>query len=602
MCGIAGTVGFSDPDLVRRMTDLLFYRGPDDEGLYQGNQVTLGARRLSIIDVEDGHQPMANEEGSVVVVCNGEIYNHLSLRRDLELAGHRFRTHCDTEVLAHLYEQHGLEFVRHLSGMFAFALWDERQQRLVLGRDRLGIKPLFYSQRGERLVFASEIKAICLWPEFERRLNERAVDEWLTHFFIPGDESLLQGIYKLPPGHILVFHQGQKTLQPYWRPELKTSPNGNLQWYADQLYRLLEQAVQSHLMSDVPLGATLSGGVDSGAVVALMSRLMDQPVKTFTIGVGDDDEELRYARLVAERYKTDHHEIITDMRDFVNDLPRIVWHLESPIPSSIIPTFYLAKFISRHVKVILIGEGGDELFAGYKRLKAFSPWLSVVPEPVKAWAYKRGWYTWSEAEKQQLYSERFRQRVANDHGSGHYFDRVLAGSSGNPLNRALQFEQAYELGDFQLLRIDRLTSAFSLEARVPFLDPAVVEFANAIPATYKLRGFQEKYILRQAVASLLPEAILRRRKKGLGAPFKAWFNHGLREMAMDYLSERRLRERDYFHSRVVQQLFRTPSSRWASKFSGTRLFTLLLFELWCQLFLDQNPAHLPPGYADERHP
>jgi asparagine synthase (glutamine-hydrolysing) len=590
MCGIAGIVGFDDPDLVKRMCDLLAYRGPDDEGQYRGPNVVLGARRLSIIDLEGGHQPIFNEDRSVAVVCNGEIYNYRGLKTELEKAGHTFSTDCDTEVIVHLYEQYGAECVSHLSGMFAFALWDERRQLLLLGRDRLGIKPLFYCRQGDRLTFASEMKAICFWDELERRLNYRAVDELLTHFFIPGEETLLAGVKKLPPGHILIFQQGQQSIQPYWQPQINQQPSGDVQWYATHLRDVLAQSVERHLMSDVPLGATLSGGVDSGAVVGLMSGMVDQPVKTFTIGLGPQDEELRYARMVADHFQTDHHEIIADMRDFMNDLPRIVWHLESPIPSSIIPTFYLAKFIRDYVKVILIGEGGDELFAGYKRLKAFSPMLSVLPDRFKRWAYQQGRHTWSDGEKRRLTSDDFRQQISNGHQAMRHFDRFFSGTPESDLNRALLFEQSYELGDFQLLRIDRLTSAFSLEARVPFLDPQVVEFANSIPAEYKLKGFQEKHILRQAVASLLPEAILARRKKGLGAPFKVWFDLGLREAALDYLSERRVNERGYFQSEYIQRLLQQAASQRGSKRIGTRLFALVLFEIWCQLFLDQNPA------------
>jgi asparagine synthase (glutamine-hydrolysing) len=293
---------------------------------------------------------------------------------------------------------------------------------------------------------------------------------------------------------------------------------------------------------------------------------------------------------VAENFRTAHHEIIADLGDFATDLPRIVWHLENPVPSSIIPTFYLAKHIYPAVKVILVGEGGDELFAGYRRFKAFCAAAAIHPERLRSWAYWQGWHTWNPAEKRQLYTDSFRQQVLDGVGGRPQFEQVFAGAVGSALNRALLFEQAHELSEIQLWRIDRLTSAFSLEARVPFLDLRVVELANTIPARYKLKGFQEKYILRQAMASLLPQAILRRPKRGLGAPFRAWFSHGLREMATDYLATHRIHDRDYFQSQTIQRLFQPRSGRFAARRYGTRLFVLLLFEIWCQQFLDHHPA------------
>lgn len=587
MCGIAGFVGFSDPTLLRAMTRLLTYRGPDDEGYYEESGVGLGHRRLSIIDLSTGHQPIWSDDGQAVIVYNGELYNYQPLRAELEAKGVQFQTHTDTEVLVNLYRHVGDDFVSRLNGIFAFAIWDVPRRRLFMARDQLGVKPLLYHQKNDALLFASEAKALLLWREYQKEVNAEGLRQSLVFSLIPGDETLFSGIYKLPPGHTLVFENGRCRISPFWSLDVEPGPDRGEEAYALELLELLSDSVRGQMMSDVPLGATLSGGIDSSAVVALMARHSSRPVKTFTVGFGGKKDELVYARQVAEMYKTDHQEFLIDPTRFTDILPRVLWHLEEPVLSSILPTWYLGEAARRIVTVVLIGEGSDEIFAGYRRYWPVSARFHALTPA----AFKRWWYFWHFSSlggrrEDPIFSPSFARRLTEGDQRDAFYGRVAA-QPGDRLNNLLRFEQRYELADFQLLRIDRLTMAHSVEARVPYLDPRLVRFANQVPGRYKLKGNCEKNILRRAVRDILPSAILERRKQGLGTPLIPWFQAGLYDIARDLLSATNIQNRGYFNPRAVDRLFHTSRDTKFHREDLGKLFKLVMFEIWHRVFIDQ---------------
>jgi asparagine synthase (glutamine-hydrolysing) len=605
MCGIAGMAGFSDPDLLRRMTNLISYRGPDDDGYYLDHSVGLGHRRLSIIDLKTGKQPIYSADGEAVIVYNGEIYNFPALKAELEAKGILFRTTTDTEVIVNLYRTEGDRFVERLNGIFAFAIWDMPRRRLFLARDQLGIKPLLYHESDGVLLFASEAKSLLLWKGYRPKLNPNALRENLVFSFIPGDETLFAGIKKLPPGHTLIYEDGRCRIRPYWSLTPEPEPDRGEEYYRRGLIDLLTDSIRGQMISDVPLGATLSGGVDSSAVVALMSRISDRPVKTFSIGFGEAKDELPYARMVAEHCKTDHQEFVVEPSTFSQVLPRVLWHLEEPMLSSILPTWYLGEAARKLVTVILIGEGSDEVFAGYRRYWPVADrFRRFIPT-----ALKRSFYFWhfssmGAPDDDSIFRGGFRDLLAPGDPVHEYYGRAMA-CRGDQLNSLLRYEQRYELADFQLLRIDRLTMAHSVEARVPYLDPRLVQFVNRMPSRYKLRGNFEKYLLRRSMRGILPEAILQRRKQGLGTPLIPWFRRGLYDVARDLLSPQNLRARGIFEERVVERLFRSSRDVRLHREDLGKLFKLVMFEIWHRLFLDRPPgpfdsldADLPAGLRE----
>lgn len=587
MCGIAGFAGFNDGELLRSMTRTLTYRGPDDEGFYEAPGVGLGHRRLSIIDLESGSQPMSSDDGTAVIVFNGEIYNYIEIRAELESRGIRFKTRSDTEVIVNLYRLDGETSFERLNGIFAFAVWDSLKKRLVLSRDHLGVKPVLYLSRDGVLVFASEAKAILQWSEYIPSVSLEALRENLAFSYVGCDETLFAGIRKLPPGSTLVWENGRATITQYWSTSGGDISSASSTEHRAEVRRLLEQSVRAQLVSDVPVGATLSGGLDSSAIVALMSQVSARPVKTFSLGFGNDNDELPFARIVAERFKTDHTEFVVDPSRFTELLPRVLWHLEEPLLSSILPTWYLGEAARKLVKVILIGEGADEVFAGYRRYRAFSGSIArIAPKRLKNWFYFWHFSSLGASSADTIYSAATRNELSrmtdpvNDR-----FERVVRGGK-NRLNALLRYEQRYELADFQLLRIDRLTMAHSVEARVPFLDPRLVTYANSIPSKYKLRGATEKYILREAMRDLLPTEILGRKKRGLGTPLIPWFQGGMFDVARELLSTANIRGRGYFDAQAVDKLFVTARSHKIHREDLGKLFKLVMFELWCRIFLD----------------
>ncbi|HVD86936.1 MAG TPA: asparagine synthase (glutamine-hydrolyzing) [Solirubrobacterales bacterium] len=574
MCGICGVVagereGTPDLEAVGRMSRRLVHRGPDDDGLFHDGPVALAARRLSIIDLAHGHQPIANEDGSVVVVQNGEIYNHRELKRELQGRGHRFATDCDTEVLAHLYEDEGEGFVERLRGMFAIAIWDRRRERLLLARDRFGIKPLYYRSAAGGISFASELKAMLEQPGFSREIDPRAVAAYLAFNSIPAPLTIFAEARKLPPGHLLSWQGGEIALRRYARPapvaaeEVRREPIEEL---AAELREVLDDSVAAHLLADVPVGVLLSGGVDSGGIAALASAHTDEPLRTFSIGFEEGGfDELDRARLVAERYGTDHHELIL-RPDAVDLLSKLVESFDEPFgDSSALPTYLVSELAAGHVKVALSGEGGDELFGGYYtyvadllaprvgRLAALAaPLAEALPSrhdrvgfDYKAKRFARAAAKADPLERHHAWKEIFapetRVALAGGGASGWdpvdlYRERYAETVSAEPLARMQDVDLGIYLVDDLLVKTDRLSMAHSLELRVPFLDPRVAEFAMALPTRMKVRGFAKKRLLRRALAPLLPKQIVHGRKQGFSIPLAAWLRGPLEPFAREVLA------------------------------------------------------------------
>ncbi len=557
------------------MTTALVHRGPDADGFFTSPEASLGFRRLSIIDLETGNQPVANEDGSVRVVLNGEIYNYRELSAGLAQRGHRFSTHGDAEVIVHLYEELGEGLLPRLQGMFGFALWDARQKRLLLARDRLGIKPLYCTRTGRELFFASEAKSILANADFPRRLNRAGVERLLTYLYLPGADTLLEGIERLPPGHWLSWQNGEVRIEPYWQVQLDGVRSISESEAVAEFRQRFEEAVESHLVSDVPVGAFLSGGLDSAGVVAQAARLGQRP-KTFTVGFTGARDERPIARRLAEQFGTEHYETEIDPGQFVNDLPQIIWHLEEPTPISFLPLYYLSRFARQHVKVALVGEGADELFAGYRRLVPFVTPLGYMSAGAKRRIYLRGLHSLG----------------GNGAGATDPLLASLSQKAASPLSALLNFEQRYELPDYQLHRVDRMTMAWGVEARVPYLDHRLVEFVNTLPDNLKIRRWQRKYLLRRALEGLVPQEILDGNKRGFGAPFRSWFTGNFLEAAREYVNEKTVRERGFLPVEMVERLYRPRAWQWSQRRAGSQLFLLVTLEIYCRVFLDQ-PQPVP---------
>jgi asparagine synthase (glutamine-hydrolysing) len=626
MCGICGTLSLDlrrpvDPALLRRMTASLAHRGPDDEGLWTAPGIGLGNRRLAIIDLSpQGHQPMPNEDGTAWITFNGEAYNFQELRPGLEAAGHRFRSRTDTEVALHLYEERGPAFVRALRGFFALAIWDARRRRLLLARDRLGVKPLYYYAGPDRLVFASEIKAILQDPEVPREIDPEALDAFLAYSVVPAPHTIFRGIRALPPGHTLVWEAGRLAVESYWH--LRFTPKRAIAEAEaiEEIRRLLLEATRLRLISDVPLGAFLSGGIDSSAIVACMARTSAARVRTFSIGFDEAAfDELAYARRVAAALQTDHQEAVV-RPDAVAILPDLIWAYDQPYgDSSAIPSFYVARMARQHVTVALNGDGGDEAFGGYERYlaQALAGRYQVIPRPLRAGLeglaraalgplagprtlarkalrfleaaarppaerYLAWVLTFDAAARRALHAPEFGSRLGGERPEA-LVERRLAGP-GDPLDALFASDYALYLPDDLLVKMDIATMAHSLEARSPFLDHELVEFAASLPAAWKVRGLSTKWLLRRALRGWIPDAILRRGKMGFGVPLARWFQNELRDFAREILGPDGLGKRGYFRPEAVRALLAEHVAGQADH--AHRLWALLVFELWHRTFLD----------------
>jgi asparagine synthase (glutamine-hydrolysing) len=644
MCGIAGVLefGVNEPveGALRAMCRAMVHRGPDDEGIYTEPGVGLGMRRLSIIDLAAGHQPIANEDRTLWIVFNGEIYNHEALREELIARGHRFRTHCDTETILHLYEERGRECVQDLRGMFAFAIWDSRKRRMFLARDRLGIKPLYYRLTPELFLFGSEIKVVLAHPEVRPKFYRASLREYLAFGYLSGPETFYEGIHKLMPGYWLeIDDHGELQSEQYWNVPIVD--HGSLRdenYYVNTYRDLLEDAVRSHLMSDVPLGVFLSGGLDSSAVAALMTHVRRDSIETFSVGYAEEAySELPYARAVARHLNAIHHEVLVSEHEFFDTLPKLIWHEDEPIvwPSSI-ALYFVARLARQRVKVVLTGEGSDETLAGYSRyaftLKnvAFdhiyrrlvpgslrrqvrqsisdSGWISsglrrklahtFLAKDGDSWAafYLDNFFSaFSEKEQDGLLDD----KVAREFEEGASYGHVLnywENSSGEMLQRLLYTDIKTYLVEL-LMKQDNMSMAASIESRVPFLDHGLVEFAMQIPRVHLLKGLSGKAILKKAVEDLLPQSIVHRRKLGFPTPWSRWLAGPRLDRIEDLLLEERSTERGLFKPEAIRQLFQEHRARHRDHYD--RIWRLLNLELWHRVCLEGDSHEAESRFSEK---
>lgn len=633
MCGICGIFNFSgSPSLtvshnvIKQMTNVITHRGPDDEGIYisDDRRIGLGARRLSIIDVSGGHQPLSNEDGSIWIAYNGEVYNHPELKLQLEQRGHHYNSRVDTETIVHLYEEKGTACLDDLRGMFAFAIWDSAKERLFLARDRLGVKPLYYTVVNGQVIFGSEIKSILQSPGVPREINTTALYHYLTFVTTPAPMTLFKGIYKLPPGHfVLIDSGGNITLEQYWdaivpNSNPKTQPE---EYYIENIRHLLRESVRYRMMSDVPFGVLLSGGIDSSLNVALMAELMDRPVDTFSVGFKNEPKynELNYARQIVDRFGANHHEVMIDWPDLIDYMPNLIYHQDEPIADPVcVPLYYVSKLVrDSGVTVVQVGEGSDELFSGYEhyaltlnRYNTYWRYLEMVPTPawqlanaILAPVFRRsrrryrqeylrrlaqnqslfwgGAVAYTEALKEDLLSSQYRQQLSNGRLMSSYpqveaYLSKLHQEKPNAgfLEQMIYLELKIRLPELLLMRVDKVSMSTSIEARVPFLDHKLVEFAMNIPAEMKVKG-QPKYILKKAAEGIIPDNIIYRRKQGFGAPVSEWFRHPekLGNSLQDVLHNGAIWQRGFFDRNFVNQMAQTHAD-------GTRDYGFLLWNLY----------------------
>jgi asparagine synthase (glutamine-hydrolysing) len=627
MCGVYGILTFRGPqthdrNTLRLMGDSIVHRGPDDEGAYTDAQLLLGMRRLSIIDVAGGHQPLTNEDGTVVVVCNGEIYNYRELRARLESAGHRFSSHSDTEVICHLYEERGDAFLEELEGMFGLALWDRTRRRLIVARDPLGIKPIYYRITDRDLIFASEAKAIMRVPGVSTRLDSGSLAQYLAFGYVSAPNSIFGELRKLPPGTALIAEQGRCTFRRFWQLPTQVDDSIAADQWVEMLRAEMERAVRDQMVSDVPIGAFLSGGLDSSGVVAFMSRHSDLPVKTYSIGFSGSSgaalyNELPYAKQVATQFGTDHHEIIV-RPDVASLLPELLWHLDEPVAdAAFITTYLVSKFARQDVTVILSGIGGDELFGGYTRYldQHYRRLYQRIPRFVR-----RGLI---DHIARRLPSDRH-NRVLNKlrlakaflladalEFEGRYrafmevftaaerhllmrdnvekFDdcimRAFADTNAqDPLRRLMDVDLATQMPEDLLMLTDKMSMAVSLECRVPLLDQRLVALAARIPGSAKIRNGELKHLMKRALDGILPPTILNREKRGFGAPIGAWFKSELAALVRDVLARDVVQRRGLLDPDAVQRAVREHEQNQADR--TDHLLALINLELWCRLYLD----------------
>jgi asparagine synthase (glutamine-hydrolysing) len=620
MCGIVGLVQ-SDPkkqvslSLLKRMCDVIQHRGPDDSGTWTQGHVGMGMTRLSIIDIAGGQQPIHNEDKTVWIVFNGEIYNYRELRQELLEKGHRFYTSSDTETIVHLYEEYGDNCVDYLRGMFAFSIWDQRKEMLFLARDRLGKKPLHYYLDGKGLIWGSEIKSILQCPDVSREVYPPALVNYLAYGYVPDPDTMFKGIYKLPPGSILTYKNGKVDVRPYWDVEYKVEKIQSEEFYIERLLEILSESVKLRLVSEVPLGAFLSGGIDSSMVVALMARHMTEPVKTFSIGFEDQSyDELHYARTVAKEFGTDHHEEIVkpDAESIIQDLVR---QFDEPFAdSSAIPSYYVSKMAKQWVTVALSGDGGDELFGGYPRYLngAAARWTNWIPKSIKKgifqniagllpeWSpgintlrniscdenerYIRHMSKGISTVHKDVFSREFIDKVDNTDPSPalmRYLDAVK--EKDRVTRRMYQDTKTYLPGDL-LTKVDRTSMMVSLEVRAPILDHHLVEFAATIPSYLKINGNSTKYIFKKAAERLLPKEVIYRSKQGFAVPVKTWIRREWTEMSYDLVLGERALTRCNFNPRFLRNTM--SEHRWGRRDHSYIIWTLMILELWFRQFID----------------
>jgi len=629
MCGIVGSVhaepGKIDQPLVRRMCALIRRRGPDDDGFFFDGQVGLGMRRLAIIDVNSGRQPVYNEDRTVVVVFNGEIYNYKELREALLKRGHLLTTHSDTECIAHLYEDFGEDYVTHLRGMFAIAIWDVRQKKLLLARDRFGIKPLYYWQDGRDVYFGSELKCLLSVDRYERQMDPQSVSEFFTYKYVPGPRTIYRGIAELSPGHAAVWRNGEFTVRRYWQLKFSPDHSKSVDYYREGLLHHLEEAVRLHLVSEVPLGSFLSGGIDSSAIVALMAKICPGNVKTFTVGFGDGQpgtDERPYARTIAQLFKTDHSECVYDdpQKQVESILPLMIQAFDEPFAdSSMIPNYLVCQAARQWVTVALSGIGGDELFAGYERYrgalaadsyqrlpKLLRNGINVAITSLPQWEFGGLWIdrlkrfvdgaalplperyqqylsAFTEPDKSRLFNQDFLNQLQKDGKGTLEVAMQKVEQSRDPLEWLLHTDMETYLPDDELRKADRLSMWHSLEVRVPFLDHKLVEFVATIPSQLKLKGWEKKHILIKSMEGILPDSILRRRKQGFSIPLGAWLRGPLRELLRTNLSGHALRDLGLFNVQSIDRML-DDHDRGVRNYE-TQLWALMVFVIWHRAYM-----------------
>ncbi len=628
MCGICGFYAAEDRELLRRMNASIEHRGPDDEGYFSDDTCSLAMRRLAIIDVQLGKQPMHNENEDIWIVFNGEIYNYRQLRE--ELSNHRFYTNSDTEAIVHAYEEFGDDCVSYLNGMFAFAIWDSRRKRLFIARDRFGEKPLYYTFAGKSMFFASEIKAILQNREIRRRLNPAALHDYLSFRCNSTNETFFRGIFKLPPAHCLVYDGKKPVLRQYWNPKVQPDYSGTEERFADELYSRLSESVKMRMMSEVPLGAYLSGGIDSGSVVGLMSQHSQEPVKTFSVGFEDNFDELNEARFLANHFRTDHREIMVKP-DAIDLLPKIVWHLDEPMADpTCIPVYLLSREVKPYATVVLTGDGSDELLYGYEQFRFMAMhrrFLTGMPSPLRksihlasrlipmslldvifryssslgakgmerfrefistddpARMYLSLVSIFSEDEKRKLFNPDLRARLSSIRLAAdinrHYF------SSGSSfISNVVRLDVDRILAENMLMRSDKNTMAFSVEQRVPFLDHTLAEFIYSIPPELKLSGSTDKYILRRAMQKLVPSQTTKRKKSRFFVPIHRWMEGELGEIARQSLRDSKL-----FRKAYADNIFK--DMKRSRLYYSRQLWALLIFNVWHRMFIEDKLSARP---------
>jgi len=643
MCGING-IAFSSRSgrVVSRselvaMRDVITHRGPDDEGIFIDRNVGLGHRRLSIVDVSRGHQPMTNEDATLHIIYNGEIYNHADYRESLEAKGHTYTTHCDTETILHLYEEHGPACVDYLRGMFAFAIWDQRKQELLIARDRLGVKPLYYVHTADgSLYFGSEIKTVLEARAVKPEINYAVLSDYLANHAPSGEETLFVGVKRLLPGHVMTWRDGEVSIRRYWDVDFsKHTDERDDRTYIKQWSELFRESVRLRLMADVPLGMFLSGGIDSSAIAAVMSEMVSEPIKTFSVAFAEREaNELEYARLVADTYKTNHHEVVVSPEQFFEALPRLVWHEDEPLahPSSV-ALYFVSHLASQHVKVVLTGEGSDELLAGYgryrrtiwnlemgRRYNKLTPSIArnsirnqiertlpsgrlrqklmrtfLVLSPELESIYFDNFAVFSAPMQQNMFTRTTRERIGSI-DPYRELRRVLARVKDLSLLDGLLYADIKTYLHELLMKQDQMSMATSIESRVPFLDHKLVEFTAGMPDTMKLRGGTTKFVLRESMKGVLPDRILSRSKMGFPVPIGRWFRGPFKSIIDEYVLSDRALARDIFEPDFVKRLV---SLHQSGEDHSERLWALLNFEIWLRQFLDGDQSSAPKDHDQQ---
>lgn len=618
MCGICGFSGKTDFNILKKMANTILHRGPDEDGYYSDDKLNLGMRRLSIIDIATGHQPIHNEDKGIWTIFNGEIYNFQNLRKDLKKKGHQFYTdHSDVETIVHLYEEYGDEFVNELNGMFAIALWDKKKERLLLIRDRMGIKPIFYSIINGKIIFASEIKAILEHPDYVKSMNYEAVYHYFTLKNVPSPLTAFEGIYCLLPGEMLVYSAGNVLKKKWWKIRFLENNNINYIEAKDKILALLKDATRLRMISDASFGAFLSGGVDSSAIVALMTEFSDKPIKTFSLGYEDQlknkEADLYYARKVSKFYKTQHYEYIMPYNELINNIEDVITAFDQPF-SGTISTYFLSKLIKKHVKVALSGDGADELFGSYLSHRTAQPMYHfkrlykkvktgditkeeqnlLAPCGIKfiqglydisngdeaTWRYNL--YLFTDYEKNNLLSYNFKSKLKNTNTFKLIKKNFEELTSSDPLNRILEMEWNTQLPDQVLAFVDFLSMAHSIEVRPPFLDYRLVEFMSTIPGDMKIKNGNIKHILKEAVEPLLPKGITNRPKEGFVLPIFDWLMQQMKNFTFDLLSEKRLKRHGFLNNETVQYILNQYYN--GNIMYNGRIWNLMMFQIWWEKY------------------